>query len=84
MYTVEYIFDTSKLPETDEDYTKTGDSWSNILIIKNDETEIARYYDNGEPEDNSFIRDWGWVKGELSRAYGLGLAKGKLMEAKGE
>lgn len=33
--------------------------------------------DGGEPEDNSFRRDWGWVPGELQKAYELGLAHGR-------
>ena len=26
------------------------------------------YWDGGEPEDNSFNRDWNWVEGELRAA----------------
>ena len=33
--------------------------------------------DGGEPEDNSFYRDWAWVVGELNAAYERGLKDGK-------
>lgn len=38
---------------------------------------LAGYCDGGEPEDNYFFRDWGWVLEELERAYNLGLEDGK-------
>lgn len=37
---------------------------------------IAEYMDGGEPEDNSFNRDWDWVPTELERAYKQGLKDG--------
>ena len=33
---------------------------------------IDCYYDFGEPEDNSFVRDYAWVSKELEKAYKLG------------
>ncbi len=33
--------------------------------------------DGGEPEDQSFLRDWGWVPGALMDAYELGYQHGK-------
>lgn len=32
--------------------------------------------DGGEPEDNSFLRDWKWVAPALQEAYELGRAHG--------
>jgi len=46
------------------------------LIIKYNGEVIARYWDGGEPEDNSFSRDWSWIDGELERAYNLGYKDG--------
>lgn len=41
------------------------------LIITDDDGERDRW-DGGEPEDNSFLRDWGWVADELRNAYEQG------------
>lgn len=32
--------------------------------------------DGGEPEDNSLIRDWSWVAGELNQSYHKGYTDG--------
>lgn len=34
------------------------------------------YYDGGEPEDNSFYRDYSWIAPELELAYKLGFQDG--------
>ena len=34
---------------------------------------IEEYYDGGEPEDNSFVRDWSWVPDAIEKAYKLGI-----------
>lgn len=41
------------------------------LVISVDGVENC-HYDHGEPEDNTFFRDWSWVEEELKRAYELG------------
>ena len=33
---------------------------------------IQTEYDGGEPEDNSFTRDWSWIQTALKTAYELG------------
>lgn len=33
-------------------------------------------FDGGEPEDNSFTRDWSWVAGALKNAYDRGFNDG--------
>ena len=43
-----------------------------LKIIHNGEI-IDEYYDGGEPEDNSFVRDWNWVPGIIEKAYKLGI-----------
>ena len=48
-----------------------------ILEIVHNGKVIDEYYDGGEPEDNSFYRDWGWVPGAIEQAYKLGLKDGK-------
>ena len=53
-----------------------GDDWGCDRTILTIETEdgVTEYYDCGEPEDNTFGRDWNWVPTELERAYKKGLA----------
>lgn len=48
-----------------------------ILLIEHNGEVIEEFYDGGEPEDNSFYRDWNWVAGMIERAYKLGLEDGK-------
>ena len=38
---------------------------------------IREEYDGGEPEDNSFFRDWAWIAGAIEEAYKLGLKDGR-------
>jgi hypothetical protein len=47
-------------------------SWNNNLIIIHNGKEIMSYGDSGEPEDNSFLRDYGWVGPEIENSYALG------------
>ena len=42
------------------------------LKIYHNNILIESYYDYGEPEDNSFIRDYSWIAKEIERAYKLG------------
>jgi len=37
---------------------------------------IATHYDGGEPEDQSFGRDWNWVPSMIEKAYKLGREDG--------
>jgi hypothetical protein len=39
--------------------------------------------DYGEPEDNSFRKDYAWVKPALEKAYNLGLQEGARKASKG-
>jgi hypothetical protein len=68
-YTIEYT-------DKDEEGNKLYDYRTNLLI-KVDDKETGRYSSGGEPEDNSFGRDYHWIKKELERAYTLGLEHGK-------
>lgn len=34
---------------------------------------LEEHYDGGEPEDNSFTRDWSWVPAAIEKAYALGV-----------
>jgi hypothetical protein len=47
--------------------------YRNMLVIT-DDTGSRDYWDYGEPEDNSFHRDWKWIAAELKRAYEQGKA----------
>jgi hypothetical protein len=53
---------------------ENGPDGNSILTIYHDEKELASYGDYGEPEDNSFNRDWWWVSERLREAYKLGFA----------
>lgn len=46
-----------------------------VLTITVDGEE-HEYRDGGEPEDQTFGRDWAWVEGEIERAYLAGLRHG--------
>jgi len=50
-------------------------NYRNRLVIVDDSGE-RDHWDGGEPEDNSFIRDWSWVADELRNAYAQGLKDG--------
>ena len=50
------------------DVTTTKDFSRNKLTIVED-GNIREYFDYGEPEDNSFLRDYSWIKKELRSAY---------------
>ena len=51
-----------------------------ILKIEHNGELIDEYWDGGEPEDNTFVRDWNWVPGMIERAYKLGLKDGMNKE----
>lgn len=46
-----------------------------VMIIEHPD-HSAKYLDAGEPEDNTFYRDWYWIQEELMKAYELGLDDG--------
>ena len=46
------------------------------LKIYLDGNLINYFTDYGEPEDNSFNRDYYWIEKELNKAYQLGLEHG--------
>jgi hypothetical protein len=51
-----------------------SDAWArarNKLTIT-DSNGTREYCDYGEPEDNSFLRDYSWVKQELKKAHNQG------------
>jgi len=54
----------------DSDYVRS------ILTIYRDGKAIEDHSDMGEPEDNSFNRDWDWVEHALEKAYAYGKADG--------
>jgi hypothetical protein len=51
---------------------KGTENVSNIVLAESD---------GGEPEDNSFDRDWNWVPEALEKMYQLGKSDGALLTA---
>lgn len=64
--------------EISMDVDDNGYECRTTLKIKTEHGEET-YYDGGEPEDNSFGRDWSWVPYELRRAYEKGLEDAKAI-----
>jgi hypothetical protein len=57
-----------------------------LRIVRNGEV-ILEESDGGEPEDQSFYRDWSWVPAAIEKAYALGLEDGAspcVSETKGD
>ena len=48
--------------------------YRSILIATHNNKIVVKEYDHGEPEDNSFYRDYKWVKQALLDAYAAGLS----------
>jgi hypothetical protein len=60
----------------DLNYIVEGEDYRCGLQIIVDGVVVATHWDQGEPEDNSFFRDWSWVFEALLQAYKLGYAYG--------
>jgi hypothetical protein len=52
-------------------------TWRGTLRIIHKGEVIQEETDGGEPEDQSFYRDWKWVRAAIERAYALGLDDGR-------
>ena len=48
-----------------------------VLRIERNGVVIREEGDRGEPEDNSYYRDWAWVPDALKQAYEYGLEDGR-------
>lgn len=59
------------------DFDGYNDDYSSTLLIISDGKVILQQSDGGEPEDQSFYRDWAWVAPALRTAYELGVIDGK-------
>lgn len=62
-------------PEHYDDY---DGAFFSALVATNNRGDILGLIatDGGEPEDQSFRRDWSWVPDELQKAYDAGYRKG--------
>lgn len=49
----------------------------NILTIDRNGKIVGEHTDGGEPEDQSFHRNWSWVQGALMQAYRYGVEDGR-------
>lgn len=47
------------------------------LVVRHKGKVILRETDAGEPEDQTFGRNWSWVSTIIEKAYKLGLKDGK-------
>jgi len=67
-----YVYsDRSELPgsladDYGEGYFADGRS---LLVITWNNGSVDVHHDFGEPEDNSFVRDYSWIETALDRAY---------------
>jgi len=62
--------------EITHETSEWGNYYSQLTIRHNGEV-VAQHTDGGEPEDQSFGRDWSWVAPALRDAYELGMKDGK-------
>jgi hypothetical protein len=77
MYKVTICTDWNKLPESLKiEYEFMKDDYYNVLYIEHDEKIIFTASDCGEPEDNSFLRDYKWIKRQIEEAYIKGYSDG--------
>ena len=79
-YEVKIISSMEELNELPKEYIDSYDweikKYLNLLIIKFNDEIIYSQVDGGEPEDQSFLRDWSWVKSALEEAFRLGKLEG--------
>lgn len=66
------------LPDSKQFAGDYVDEWQNTLYrcVDGDPVEFIAD-DYGEPEDQSFMRNFGWVAGALQEAYRLGVQDGQ-------
>lgn len=67
------IIDRDSLSQEDWQHSDYG--W--LIRVYHNEDLIATESDCGEPEDNSFVRDYKWIKPLLEKVYELGLGDGR-------
>jgi hypothetical protein len=56
----------------DIEWIDDGGTGHNVMVVRHFERVIARETDHGEPEDNSFTRDYAWIEPLIHKAYQLG------------
>ena len=62
-------------------FEQDDDGWYNTTMAIHRKGEIVEeHWDGGEPEDNTFGRDWSWVDAAIERAYKWGVEDGKSGE----
>ncbi len=66
-----------------DDEERYGDEHQ-VLRVERNGVVIEEHGDRGEPEDNSFYRDWSWVQEALKKAYAFGLEDGRALPHKSE
>jgi hypothetical protein len=59
--------------DNDNDY---GDG-RGVLVIEYNGKVLEHHTDNGEPEDNTFYRDYDWIDTAINTAYEMGVEDGK-------
>lgn len=67
--------------EEDEEEDRWYESeYATVYRINADGSRTEVGWIGGEPEDNTYYRDYGWVEGALNEAYQLGLKDGARRE----
>lgn len=59
-----------------DDEEKYGNPYQ-VLRVERNGVLVEEHSDRGEPEDNSYYRDWAWVSKALEQAYAFGLEDGR-------
>ena len=71
----EWITGRDRANLEDCNYERMSEEGRSTLVVKiGDRIHIHR--DGGEPEDNTFCRDWYWVSGLIADAYAQGVMDG--------
>jgi len=88
MFNIQFIDSIDEIPEwvtgddleevKENNFERMDDEGQSLLAIQiGDKVYLKR--DGGEPEDNTFGRDWSWVDGMIAAAYAEGVKNGAAL-----
>ena len=62
-----FVNDAIEAGYLDKNYSRYGDFFYVLLDFKDPEKPVLVATDNGQPEDNSFARDYAWIAPLLNK-----------------